>query len=151
MFSVSCINIALDVLLRLPVKSYKINSRYFICHLLSNLPWNGARRGLARPWSGLPVDCHVTLELVRMELCTEMAVISFCCQTPWIKAESLALQSHLSFDWKPAVPGVQRKNRHKQKLMALTVCLHIHGENVGFSGLASYLVCAFCCSTCQGT
>lgn len=62
-----------------------------------------------------------------------------------------ALQSHWSFAFKPTLLLKKTDEPGKRNVMELTVCLHKYGENLRFSELASYEVCAFSCSTCQGT
>lgn len=62
-----------------------------------------------------------------------------------------ALQSHWSFAFKPTLLLKKTDEPGKRNVMEPTVCLHKYGENLRFSELASYEVCAFSCSTCQGT
>lgn len=135
LYSVSCVSLTLNLVLRVTK-----------CKTLNQL-WNEmAAAGLTYLWNPLSVNRPIALELT-----IEMAVVPVCLQAPWTQAESLHFSRIDRLLLSPLCCWKKTDEPGKRNVMELTVCLHKYGENLRFSELASYEVCAFSCSTCQGT
>lgn len=135
LYSVSCVSLTLNLVLRVTK-----------CKTWNQL-WNEmAAAGLTCLWNPLSVNRPIALELT-----IEMAVVPVCLQAPWTQAESLHFSRIDRLLLSPLCCWKKTDEPGKRNVMELTVCLHKYGENLRFSELASYEVCAFSCSTCQGT